>query len=133
MTVVIDASAAIEIALDKDCAGQFQEIIKEADVVLAPDTFPAEVTNVFWKYAHFSGFPIDKCQSGISFCLDLVDDYVNVRHLCHEAFPESVRYKHSAYDIFYLIVARRNDALILTKDRGMIGTAVRSGVKVAET
>ena len=131
MTVVVDAGAAIEIALDKEFASQFQEIIKEADLVLAPDTFPAEVTNVFWKYAAFSGFPINKCQSGISFCLDLVDDYVSVRYLCHEVFSESFRSKHSAYDIFYLIVARRSDASILTRDRGMSGTAMQLGVKVA--
>ena len=133
MTVVIDASAAIAIALDKELASHFQEIIKEADVVLAPDTFPSEVTIVFWKYARFSDFPIDKCQSGISFCLDLVDDYVSVRNLCHEAFSESIRSKHSAYDIFYLIVARRSDALVLTRDRGMIGAAMQLGLKVAET
>lgn len=130
MNVVVDASAAIEIALGNEFSQPFQEVLNEADVVLAPDTFPAEITNVFWKYGHHSHLPAEKCQHGIAYCLDLIDDYVPTQYLCREVFSESIRLKHAAYDIFYLVVARRNDASVLTRDKKMIEAAKILGVAV---
>jgi len=130
MTVVVDASAAVEIALGNDFAPAFQEVLNEADVVLAPDTFPAEITNVFWKYGYHSNLAADKCQRGIAYCLDLIDDYITTQDLCREVFSESLRLKHAAYDIFYLVVARRNDAVVLTRDKKMIEAAKTLGVAV---
>lgn len=130
MTVVVDASAAVEIALGNEFSQTFIEALSEADVVLAPDTFPAEITNVFWKYRQHSNLPLNKCQHGIAYCLDLIDDYVTTQHLCREVFSESIRLKHAAYDIFYLVVARRNDAAVLTRDKKMIEAAKTLGVVV---
>ncbi|HUX19614.1 MAG TPA: type II toxin-antitoxin system VapC family toxin [Spirochaetia bacterium] len=131
MTVVIDASSAIEIALNNTFAPIFQEILNDADLVLAPDTFPAEVANAFWKYGNLSNLAIDTCQRGIDYCLDLVDDYIRTQHLCREVFSESIRSKLSAYDVFYLVVARRHDAVILTRDKKLIETATALNVVVA--
>ena len=131
MTVVVDASAAIEIALNKEMAEKFQQILADADLVLAPDIFPAEVTNVFWKYGSMSNLPATDCQSGISCCLDLVDDYIDTIDLCREVFSMAIGLKHSAYDIFYLVVARRNDAAVLSRDRKMMDAAKLLKVKTA--
>ena len=131
MNIVLDASAAVEIALSGELSPSFRESIEEADLVLAPDTYPAEVTNVFWKYSRLSHLPTDKCQKGISCCLDLVDDYIGTLYLCREVFSESMRTRHSAYDIFYLVVARRHDAVVLTRDSRMIEAAKVLGVGVA--
>jgi predicted nucleic acid-binding protein len=38
--------------------------------------------------------------------------------------------KHPAYDLFYLILARRNNACILTKDKKMIEAASKLNIKV---
>ena len=40
MIVVLDASAAIEIALNKSSARLFQDTVQESDLVIAPDTYP---------------------------------------------------------------------------------------------
>lgn len=132
MTLVIDASAAAEIALNKEDAGFFQEQIDLADVVLAPDIFPSEITNIFWKYSNYSDLSVEKCQSGIECCIDLIDDYINTHYLCREVFSASVNSKHSAYDIFYIIVARRNNASIITKDKKMKLIAKELGVTIIE-
>jgi predicted nucleic acid-binding protein len=84
MTVVIDASAAVGIALNKGAAQAFGKRIDEADLVLAPDTFPAEVTNVFWKYGNLSSLPLDTCRTGISYCLELVDDFIGTQYVWRE-------------------------------------------------
>jgi len=77
MIIVLDASAAIEIALNKESGNSFRELLLNSDLVIAPDTFPSEITNVFWKYAYHSNMEKDKCEKGIDYCLDLVDDYID--------------------------------------------------------
>lgn len=130
MIVVLDASAAIEIALNNEKSERFRCILKDSDLVIAPDTFPSEITNVFWKYAHFSKMPTDHCEKGIEYCLDLIDDYIETKSLCREVFAESVRNKHSSYDLFYLVAARRYNASLLSKDSKMIKIAKQLGINV---
>jgi predicted nucleic acid-binding protein len=58
----------------------------------------------------------------------LIDDYISTQHLCREVFSESIRLSYAAYDVFYLVVARRNDAVVLTRDKKMIEAAQNLGV-----
>lgn len=131
MIIVLDASAAIEIALNKDESNLFRELLIQSELVLAPDTFPSEITNTFWKYGLYSGLPIEKCEKGIDYCLDLVDDYINTKDLCREVFAESIKTEHPAYDLFYLVLARRHNACILTKDKKMIKTASEIKIRLS--
>ena len=71
MIVVLDASAAIEIILQLDQARLFEKTLSDSELVLAPDTFPSEITNVFWKYAHFSGMDKENANT-IDYCLILL-------------------------------------------------------------
>lgn len=133
MIIVLDASAAIEIALNKKSGKLFEEALLESDLVIAPDTFPSEITNVFWKYAFHSNMEKEKCEKGIDYCIDLIDDYIETKSICREVFSESIHNEHSSYDIFYLIVARRHNALLITKDKKMIAIAKKLKIKVIET
>jgi predicted nucleic acid-binding protein len=129
MIVVLDASGAIEIALNKKQGKAFKDILKNADLVLSPDIYPSEITNVFWKYGAASEIPVEECGKGTVFCLDLIDDYINTKPMCREAFSEAIIHNHPAYDIFYLLVARRNDAILLTKDKKVMALADKMKVK----
>jgi predicted nucleic acid-binding protein len=131
MTMVLDASAAIELALEKPDADYFRNILSKSDLVIVPDTFPSEITNVFWKYHSFSNLSIEICQSGIRYCLGLIDDFINTKALCSEVFSESIGVKHSTYDLFYLITARRNNGTLLTKDAQLISIAKSLKIKGA--
>jgi predicted nucleic acid-binding protein len=130
MIVVLDASAALEIALNREDSKRFRMILAESDVVIAPNTFPLEITNAIWKYRVFSSVDQDKCEIAINYCLDLVDDYIETKDICREVFSESVNHKHPAYDLFYLILARRNSASILSKDKKMIKIAKEMRIDV---
>jgi predicted nucleic acid-binding protein len=129
MIIVLDASAAIEIALNNMKSEKYRNLLKESDLVIAPDTFPSEITNVFWKYTYFSKMPFEQCEKGIEYCLDLIDDYIETRVICREVFAESIKNEHSSYDLFYLIVARRHNAAILSRDKKMNKIAEELGIK----
>jgi predicted nucleic acid-binding protein len=126
---VLDASAAMEIALDKAEAMRFKKLLSASDLVLAPDIYPSEITNAFWKYGLYSGLEAEKCEKGIDYCLDLVDDFIPTSSLCKEVFSEAMESKHPAYDLFYIVLARRNGASILTMDKKLRKLAKRLKVK----
>jgi predicted nucleic acid-binding protein len=125
MRVVLDASAAVEIALKKEKSLNFQNQIKKASIVIAPDAFVSEVTSVFWKYKKFQQFTDQVCLRGIEFCLNLVDVFIDSKELWREAYLEGVKNSTSTYDMFYLVAARRNSAKLLTCDKKLTETASR--------
>jgi len=125
LITILDASAAVEIALDKEQSVKFKEVLIESEIVLAPDLFISEITNVFWKYRRFTGISDSQCVEGIEFSINLVDDYISTKDLWREVFSQSVSENHSVYDVFYLIVARRNSARLITCDKKLRKLAER--------
>jgi predicted nucleic acid-binding protein len=130
MIVVIDANAGLEVALNREDGERFKAILADSDLVIAPDTYPSEITNAAWKYRVFSNVDQERCEEVIDYCLDLVDDYIDTRGFCREVFAESARTRHPAYYLFYLVLARRNGASLLTRDRKMATIAKELNIDV---
>ena len=130
MTVVLDASGAVEIALKNQHSRKFTELLQKADVIIAPDTFVSEVTNVFWKYRKFSNFSDESCLNGIEFCVNLIDDFIDSRELWRESYSEGIKNQTSTYDMFYLVTARRSSAAILSMDKRLNAIAEKEGLKL---
>jgi predicted nucleic acid-binding protein len=131
LTVVLDASGAVEIALKNQKSEDFRTILQRADIILAPDTFVSEVTNVFWKYRKFTNFSDEICLKGIEFCINLIDDFVASKDLWRESYSEAIKNQTSVYAIFYLVAARRNSALIVSRDKKLNLIAEKEGLKIS--
>lgn len=129
MIIVCDASAALEIALGRSDAEEYKTILKSADLVLVPDIYPSEIANTFWKYATIANQEVDKCERALDYCLSLFDDMIETRNLCREALSESIRLKHPVYDIFYLVIARRNNAHLISRDKKLLRMAKTLGIE----
>jgi len=132
MIIVLDASAALEVALNNSDSIKFSALIENAKLVIAPDIYPSEVVNAFWKYANYSDMDEEKCKSGIDYCIDLIEDFISTKLLSREVFSEAVNHQHPSYDIFYAVIARRNDALLLSKDKKLKKIAKSMGVKTVD-
>jgi predicted nucleic acid-binding protein len=131
MIVVLDASAAVEIVLQRDGAEQLGDVLRQADWVIAPTLFISEVTNVFWKYQNILDYPYASCEKSIEQAIALPDDYLNEIDLYREAFNMACKLNRPVYDMLYLILARRNSAVLLTMDKKLKGAALKSGVEVS--
>ena len=131
MIAVLDASAAIEIVLQRKQSEKFTWYIGDADWVISPTLYIAEVTNVFWKYQKIADFPLLVCEKGIEQAIGLPDDFMNEKDLYREAFKLACSLNHSVYDILYLLVARRNNATLLTLDKKLIKAAKKCSIEVA--
>ncbi len=86
MRVVLDASAAVEVALPRNQVARFAAILEQADLVLEPDLFVPEVVNTTWKYHQFEHLGLSACDRALEAALGLVDFLVPTRELYGEAF-----------------------------------------------
>jgi predicted nucleic acid-binding protein len=128
--LVLDASAAIEVVLGRDKASEFERLLEEADRVLAPDLFASEVVNTIWKYYQFENLNLNACDQALEFAFGLLDVLVPCKELYREAFLLARSTRQPAYNMFYLALARREDAGFLTKDRALRKEAERQGIRV---
>lgn len=132
MIAVIDASAAVEITLQRDSAAKLMVLLTEAEWVIAPSVYVAEISNVFWKYQSFTDLSQAECETHLDTAIALPDDLINDKDLYREAFKLGCTLDHSIYDMLYLILARRHNATLLTMDKKLLRNAQQSGVTVWE-
>jgi predicted nucleic acid-binding protein len=116
MTGSIDVCGAMEILLRKEKADKFGKILQEAELVIAPDLYISELTNTLWKYHRANILTREECIQYIQDGINYVDKFVNSKELWQEAFSEGLYNNHSIYDMFYMVVARRNDGILITND-----------------
>lgn len=130
MIVVLDTSAAVDLVLHPSKREKEADLLADAEWVLAPTLFVAEVANVFWKYHLFNNLPQEQAEQGLELALELPDSLADDRELCTEAFAMACRTGHPVYDMLYLVLARRNNALLLTRDRSLKRLAAKHDVRV---
>ena len=131
MKVVLDANCAIEIALNKKEGERLKALLDESDQVLAPDLLVPEFVNTLWKYHQFDQLSPELCDEALTRLLDLVETFVPSREICPDAFALSRAQKtRAAYDMFYLALALRENAVLLTLDGTLKKEALRAGVRV---
>jgi len=99
--------------------------------VLAPDLFVSELVNAIWKYHRFEGLSVDVCDRALTRALGLVEILVPSKDLARAAFLLSRVSGRPAYDMFYLALAKREDASLLTLDGALRKEAQRQGVDTA--
>ena len=129
MTAVLDTSAAVRVVLDPGAAAAFSIPLGQAGRVLAPELMIAELTNVFWKYLHGGYLSRRASERGLETALQLVDEFAPVGPLRLEAFDLAALTRRPAYDMFFLVLARRNGAVLLTADDSLRDHARRLGIR----
>lgn len=129
MKVVLDASSAVEVALNRKRAAELARILADAEVVIAPDLLIPEVTNVIWKYHQLEDLDLASCENALTTAVKLPDRLVPTVELHREAFLLARSLRRPAYDMFYLALARREDAALMTLDTGLRKEAQKQSVR----
>ena len=131
MRVVLDANAAVEVALEGKAAGLLSAVLAQSEEVIAPELLVPEVVNAVWKYHQFAEFDLGKCEKILELAVGLVDRLISHREIYREAFAlRRAQKTRAAYDMFYLALARREDAVLLTLDGTLKKEARRAGIRV---
>lgn len=130
MTVVLDASAGIEVVLKREKVAMFAGKLEKASLVLSSDLYKAEVANALWKYQAAGFLSREQAKVLLGLALALVDDYWDISENNLEALTEAGRLKHPVYDLLYLTLARRTGSILLTVDTKLAKLAVAEGLEV---
>jgi predicted nucleic acid-binding protein len=128
---ILDPSAALGIVMQDPGWEESGKAAGNAEWILAPDLLVAEAANACWKYAHRGILAQGECERILDQALALPDEFVPMLDLRREAFALAAAGRRPAYDMFYVVLARRNNATLLTFDKGLAEFAAAQGVNVA--
>ncbi|GHV83574.1 hypothetical protein AGMMS50212_09140 [Spirochaetia bacterium] len=129
MIAVIDVSGIAQVLFQTSKRDKFETILRDAEYVLAPDLYVTELSNTLWKYSTKGIYTSEECTQFIEDGLNYVDEYIISKDIWKEAFVEGVKNKHSVYDMFYAVIARRNDGILITNDLQLIKICKKLNIK----
>ena len=130
--IVLDCSAAFAIAQNTVEGQALAQLVCQGERVVAPTLFRAEAANVAFRLARQLERPAALVFEELRDALSLVDEYVDEQDMVLEAASEAVRLGHSAYDMFYFVLARRRGATLFTLDRKLAKLCAANGVSCIE-
>jgi predicted nucleic acid-binding protein len=122
----------MDAAIDLDEAFCHQQYRTEADTVISSSLYLTEIPNVIWKYVRAGQLSESDGSVLLAELYQYVDEFTDCPENAVESLHEAVRLGHPVYDLFFLTLARRNNATLLTKDKRLSDLAKELGVPVAE-
>jgi predicted nucleic acid-binding protein len=128
VSVVVDASAAVALVLNGPAATTVRAAVENADAVVVPQLYAAEVASALWKYVHADRLTLAVASAALSDAIELVDRFVPGEEIATEALHEAARSGHPVYDLLYLVTARRIAATLVTCDRRLRDLCETAGV-----
>ena len=115
MKWVIDASVAAKWLAPEPDTPLAEALL--ADDLIAPDLLYAEVANILWKKQLRGEMDAATTQIGARWLLQVPLQVHDSASLLADALALALQLQHPAYDCFYLALARRVDAPLVTADR----------------
>jgi len=126
--IVLDCSAAMAIVLNHAEGDVFNAQMEDYEEVVAPDIFCLELCNALKKHVSADQFDIEDATKLLSRGICLVDRFCDSRELIQDVLRESVRLDHPAYDVAYLLLAKRCMATVFTLDHKLANLCRENGV-----
>lgn len=130
MNIVLDVSAVSPVLLAEQHGDATADHIANADSIIAPELFIAELGNVLWKYVNFHDLDESTAIQVFDLGLDMIDDVVSNTAITSEAMRLAIQTRHPVYDCLYLTLARRTRYTLLTHDKKLKSLARSLDVEV---
>lgn len=130
--IVLDCCAAVEITLQTEKGRALAALIDEDECTLSVELARAELASVFRKLAMKGSITAGQACELLSVSSELVDEWWPMETLQDEVLRESIRLQHSAYDMFYFILARRTGATLFTVDARLAELCLAHGVNCVQ-
>jgi predicted nucleic acid-binding protein len=129
VNVVLDTSAAVLVTLQRAGWERLRDFLDSATWVQAPDLLIPEAANALWKEHRFGVLGLEDSEKALGRIVDIPDEVVPSVSLHKEAFALAALTERPAYDMFFLVLARRNSATLLSIDRKLLAFADKHDVK----
>ncbi len=123
MTVIIDASIAVKWLLDEPKSDVARKIASSGEVLVAPELILAEVGSALWRKYAQGIIPSRQATAALERLPDAFNKLVPPAQLRMRALELAIELQHPIYDCFYLALAERERAPLITADERLIRTA----------
>jgi len=128
-TLVVDASAALRLAVDGPGSAEVVAALATAEVLVAPSLYVAEVANALWKYVRAGLLDVATADANVNDLVELIGRFEEMdAGLASKALALAARFDHSAYDAIYAVTASENHAVLATVDTRLAALANHVGV-----
>ena len=115
MTLVVDASVAVKWVLSEPGSPRALALRDEGGLI-APSLIAVEVGNALWKAVRRDGFARQDALDAIRAILLAFDALIPIEDLRLRALELSLELDHPIYDCFYLALAERERAPLVSAD-----------------
>lgn len=129
MSLIVDASVAAKWVLDEEGSDRANALRSEIDL-LAPSLIAAEVGNALWKAARRRSISRAQANFAVGMILRPFDRIVSTAELSGQALQVAIDTDHPIYDCFYIALAQRENAPLITADERQVAAARRAKVDV---
>ncbi|MDX2265974.1 MAG: type II toxin-antitoxin system VapC family toxin [Hyphomicrobiales bacterium] len=121
--LIVDASVAVRwfVPIDENVdIGKWKDISAS---YIAPDLILAESANAFLKYVKAGIMKADQMRSAVNALQTQLEDIKPITDLTEAAAEIALALKHPVYDCFYLALAQRENAPLVTADKRLAAAA----------
>ena len=126
MTLVVDASVALKWFVEEEGSDQARSLLDGEAALVVPDLAVAEVCKGAWRLERLGVLGPSACASIAAEIGGLFDRIAALAPLAPRATAIARALGHPVYDCFYLALAEREEARLVTADR-------RLGQRLADT
>jgi predicted nucleic acid-binding protein len=130
MNLIVDASVLVKLFVDEVGSEQAEELFEIEGDRIAPDLVLAELGNAIWKKHRRGSLTTAQALSAAEDAPGLFDRLVPTPDLFPRAAALSLALDHPIYDCFYIALAEREAAPLVTADDRLLGLAGRASVEV---
>jgi predicted nucleic acid-binding protein len=127
---VVDASVALRWFVRDALSERSRDDVRDKERI-APSLVIFEIVQAVWKLARAQQLPRPQAEEVAAEIARHFQRLVDGDALAQEALALARSLGHSAHDCFYLALARREGAVLVTADRRLEVLASRSGVQIA--
>jgi predicted nucleic acid-binding protein len=112
-------------------ANRAKALQSSGEAIIAPDLVFAEIGNAVWKRAISGEFSTAMAIEAVSIATRLYSALVPMSQLADRAIEIAIELKHPINDCFYLALAERERATLISADRRLIAAARRAkGIEI---
>jgi predicted nucleic acid-binding protein len=131
VTLVVDASVAAKWVLPEPDSSRAEALRESGEHLIAPELILAEIGNAIWKRAVKGEITPAQALEALETATGLIAELVPMRELAARAIEIAVELRHPISDCFYLAVAERERAPLISADKKLLTVSSKAnGIQV---
>ena len=131
MTLVVDASVSVQWVLPEPLSDRATALRLTGEPIIAPDLVYAEIGNAVWKRAARGELSTATALEALATATGLYSSLVPMTGIAARATEIAIALKHPVYDCFYLALAERERAPLVSADKRLVAIGKRvKGIEI---